>query len=457
MPNPLDRSPLTSTDGLTQGRQVKIGAAIEDARQLMTDYPLVPRDFAALGYKGTIDQILHRDSRFAVSIPEGTRGLISRVIGHTVTVGLIWKTPKSGKITAATLDLHYSALVNHRGSPPMPGEPMPGSTSTPAPSPSSEPTMLQALTAPAAPAPAPAPAPVAGSIDAMLAAIVDARVGARIEALEQELANRPAGTAGHHIKIGNAEPVALAKRPHAKLAHVLQRVQLRKPDGSRFNVLMVGDAGTGKSTIASNVAEALGLTFSAVNCSGGLTEGALVGRMTPNLTTGELVYSPGPLVEAYRNGGVFLLDEIDAADENVLLCLNAMIDATRWQAPNGEWIERHPDFILLAGANTYGTGASRIFSGRNQLDGAFLSRWLTATIDYDNDLERAMVRTVEIAERIQSARQRIRERGIRRWLTTREVLKADALVGQLSLTVREALLEVTEGWTAEDRSVAGIA
>jgi len=467
MPSTLDRSPLTSLAGIEPGRQVKLGPAIRDARDLMpTDDPTgarIAQSLARHGYAGAVDQILGPGSRFDVTIETGTRGIVDYVTPTgSALVLFVWKTPKSGKITAAAVYVTAGQLVNHRGAPPLPGEPLPGrsssssssSTTTTAPAPvtSSEPLpMLQTLTAPV-----PAPAPVAGSLDAMLAAIVDARVGARIEALELELANRPAGAAVHHVRINTAEPVALAKRPHARFAHVLARVEMRKPDGGRFNLFLTGDAGTGKSTLAASIAEALGLPFHSLNCSGGLTEGALVGRVTPNLSTGDIVYTAGPLVRAFRDGGVFLLDEMDAADENVLLTLNTLIDAAVWHTPTGETIERSPNFVFMGAGNTFGTGASRVYSGRNQLDGAFLNRFLTVAIDYDTELERSLAKCAEIVERIQTARARLRDRNLRRWLTTRDLLKADALVGQLGLTVADALREVTEGWTPEDRTVAGL-
>jgi len=459
MSTPLDRRPLDTLDGLEVGRQVKLGAAIPDARNVMLTIAPNVSEIESAGYRGTIDQLLTPSSRFAVSIPEGTRGLVlyGPVPPSKIAVAFIWKTPKSEKITAAVIWVNESNLVNHRGAPPLPGEKPKTTpadpTTTPAPATVEPSSMFQTLTATT---PVAAPAPVAGSLDAMLAAIVDARVGARVSALELELANRPAGTSVHHVRINNAAPVALTARPHVRLSHVLARASMRKPDGGRFNVLLTGDAGTGKSTIAAHVAEALGLSFRALCCSGGLTEGALVGRLTPNLTTGELVYTPGPLVEAFRDGGVFLLDELDAADENVLLAINAMIDAPVWHTPTGEEIPRHPNFILLAGANTYGTGASRIYNGRNQLDGAFLNRWLTASIDYDTELERTLCACLEIADRIQKARAVIRTRNLRRWLTTRDILKADALVGQLGVTVADALREITEGWTDEDRALLSL-
>ena len=487
MSTPLDRRPLDSFEGIEVGRQVKLGAAIPDARALISAITPSVFEIEAAGYRGKIDQLLTSTSRFAITIPEGTRGIVMRWAGSVrddltgAAVAFIWKTPKSEKITAAVCWIHPHHLVNHRGAPPLPGEkpkvgnlgffPIPADPTTPAPATVEPSSMFQTLTAPApatlppsmplpAPAPLPSsmstPAPAPGSLDAMLAAIVDARVGARVSALEAELANRPAGTSVHHVRVNDAAPVALSARPHVRLPHVLARASMRKPDGGRFNVLLTGDAGTGKSTIAAHVAEALGLSFRAVCCSGGLTEGALVGRLTPNLTTGELVYTPGPLVEAFRNGGVFLLDEIDAADENVVLAINSMIDAPVWHTPTGEEIPRSPNFVLLAGANTYGTGASRIYNGRTQLDGAFLNRWLVTSIDYDIELERTLCACLEIADRIQKARAIIRARNLRRWLTTRDIVKADALVGQLGLTVAEALRDITEGWTDEDRALLSL-
>lgn len=465
MSNTLDRRPLESLDGLTVGRQVKLGTEMPDARtRTMTATFDTVGFLIRQGYQGAIEQVLTCDARFPVTIPEGTRGLVADLSGTFATVVFVWRTPKSNKTTAAAVHVYAAELVNHRGAPPLPGEPAPAnrSTSTTSTTPAKEPApMLATLTAtpsPIATNPTPAPAaPAAGSLDAILTAVIDARVGARIEALENELATRKAAPSVIHVKVNNGAPVTLSKRPHARFPFVLARASMRKPDGGRFNLFLTGDAGTGKSTVASSVAEALGLPFHSLNCSGGLTEGALVGRMTPNLTNGEMTYTPGPLVKSFRDGGVFLLDELDAADENVLLALNTLADANVWHAPNGETIHRNPDHILMAAGNTFGTGASRIFSGRNQLDGAFLNRWLTVTVDYDTDLETSLCATREIAERIQSARVQIRARNLRRWLTTRDILKADALVGQVGLTVREALNEITTGWTAEDRAAVGIA
>lgn len=440
-----------------------LGAASNDAalRNLARD----------AGWRGPLDALTLAE--LADVIPAGTAALVAHVDANANNVGIvaIWRRRRDKALVGATFtaSIPFAArlLQTTRGILRAAGEPLgapapaPAPATTPAASgaaPSAAPSSPSAPLAMATPS---APA-AAGSLDAIIGAIIAQHVDGRIAALEERLADVVARTASaapavHHVRVADRPAVALSRRPHARMAHVLARLAMARPDGGRFNVFLTGDAGTGKSSIAEACAEALGVPFTSLNCSGGLTEGALVGRVAPNLTTGEQVYTAGPLVRAFRDGGLFLLDEMDAADENVLLALNTLADAKAWHTPTGDRVERHPDFYLLAAGNTYGTGASRLYSGRNQLDAAFLNRWLTVSVDYDVELERSLVACRELADKIHAARVTMRQRGMRRWLTTRDLLKADALVGQLGVTVRDALLEVTEGWTAEDRTACGIA
>ena len=81
-------------------------------------------------------------------------------------------------------------------------------------------------------------------------------------------------------------------------------------------------------------------------------------------------------VKIYGGGGVFLFDEMDAADENLLLGVNAALANGFFANPaTGELIEQHPDFIPVAGMNTLGLGSGRDYNARNRLDAATLDRW----------------------------------------------------------------------------------
>jgi cobaltochelatase CobS len=163
---------------------------------------------------------------------------------------------------------------------------------------------------------------------------------------------------------------------HKSFEALLRVVQARVP------AYLVGPAGSGKSTAAKKVADALGLKFYSKSVCLQSTESSLMGYMDAN---GNYVRSQ--LREAFEFGGVFLLDEIDAGSPHVLVVLNSLLANGRCAFPDG-MIEAHPDFRLVAGANTFGGGASREFAGRQQLDAATLDRFAFMVWSYDKRLER---------------------------------------------------------------------
>jgi cobaltochelatase CobS len=152
-----------------------------------------------------------------------------------------------------------------------------------------------------------------------------------------------------------------------------------------LNVLLVGPAGTGKTTAARKAAEALGLTFSCLSVGPQTSKSDLLGFVDAGGTYRESLF-----VQAYRDGGVFLLDEIDAGNAGVLTVLNAALAGDVMATPVG-MVARSPRFLTVAGANTYGQGASRQYVGRNQLDAATLDRFAVLDWPVDEGLEAAMV------------------------------------------------------------------
>jgi len=194
----------------------------------------------------------------------------------------------------------------------------------------------------------------------------------------------------------------------------------------RLNVMLVGPAGCGKTYLAEKVAEALGLPFSSVSCSIGMSESQITGWLLPMGEGGSFEYVPAEFVNRYENGGVFLLDEIDAADANLLVVLNSALAngylflPQRTDKPKAV---KHDDFVLIAAANTFGNGADREYVGRNQLDAATLDRFRAGVVmmDYDPSLEEALIPT-DVLEWGRKIRQRIRELGLRRIMSTRAML-----------------------------------
>lgn len=147
------------------------------------------------------------------------------------------------------------------------------------------------------------------------------------------------------------------------------------------HVLMVGPAGTGKSTIAEQAAESLGLEFYAISLSPMTPASQILGYMQAEGQYVRTLYR-----EAYENGGVFHFDEFDNAHPSVLAVINASLANGQMAFPDA-MVKRHADFRCVASANTYGRGPDRQYVGRQQIDAATLDRFAIETIEVDEALE----------------------------------------------------------------------
>lgn len=165
---------------------------------------------------------------------------------------------------------------------------------------------------------------------------------------------------------------------HEAFPEVLEWIELGE------HVYIHGPAGTGKSHIGAQVAEALGRPFAAMSFSSQSLKSELFGMMSP--ITGE--YIPTEFHRMYTQGGVFMLDEADNANPNLLSALNMALANPTAAFPCG-MVAKHPDFICIATANTFGNGATEAYVGRNPLDGAAKNRLQTIFAGYDRTLEAA--------------------------------------------------------------------
>jgi uncharacterized heparinase superfamily protein len=69
-------------------------------------------------------------------------------------------------------------------------------------------------------------------------------------------------------------------------------------------------------------------------------------------------------------------------------------------------VMRHQNFRPVAAANTFGSGADRIYVGANQLDASTLDRFVFFDFRYDEKLERLLSGgNVKWAERVQAIRE----------------------------------------------------
>jgi len=187
---------------------------------------------------------------------------------------------------------------------------------------------------------------------------------------------------------------------HAEFESLLKVVGVGQP------VLLVGPAGTGKTHAAAVVAESFGLKFHSIAVGSQTSKSDLVGYMDANHN-----YVRTQFREAYEHGGLFLLDEADAGNSNVLILLNAALSNGYMAFPDG-MIGRHDDFRMVATANTYGHGASRQYVGRNQLDAATLDRFVTIAWNIDDRVEATLAGTSDQGKKWLAVVRAVRKRAI---------------------------------------------
>lgn len=191
---------------------------------------------------------------------------------------------------------------------------------------------------------------------------------------------------------------------------------------NRLDTMLVGAAGSGKTTICHAVADALSLPFYMVSVGQQTTKTDLMGYMD---ATGN--YIKTHLRSAYEQGGVFLLDEVDAGNANVITVLNSLLSNGLASFPD-KMITRHKDFIFFCAANTYGRGNDRQYIGRNQLDAASLDRFVSVNFDYDEVLEAAISINQDFTKKIQAIRKTVFELKLQIVVSPRASIKGGQLL-----------------------------
>lgn len=197
---------------------------------------------------------------------------------------------------------------------------------------------------------------------------------------------------------------------HMHFETLLKACNARMADGHRLNVWLVGPAGSGKTTAAKMVAKALNMTFT---FNGAIsTEFQLTGFKS---ATGE--YQRTPFRDAWEHGGIYLFDEVDSSNPAAVMPFNAALANGCYAFPD-RLVERHPDCIIIAGANTSGNGATHEYVGRMKQDKAFLDRFVEIDWPVDEKLEAAIVPNEAWVLRVQGVRKRVAARGIKGHMIT---------------------------------------
>ena len=185
---------------------------------------------------------------------------------------------------------------------------------------------------------------------------------------------------------------------------------------------LVGPAGSGKSTILSQIAKSMNLPFYPMSVNSLTSDYNIIGYNDAN---GKYVSSI--FRQAYEHGGLFSFEEIDAGNPNVLTVINNAMSQNKYAFPD-KIVDKHPNFILAASGNTYGTGANIKYIGRNPLDAATLDRFVMVYTDYDTQLEERLCMNKEWLHWVHGVRWAVNNLDIKLVVGTRAVLHGEKLL-----------------------------
>jgi cobaltochelatase CobS len=170
-------------------------------------------------------------------------------------------------------------------------------------------------------------------------------------------------------------------------------------------VYMYGPAGTGKSQLAADVAEALGLEFYPAST---LTQEYKLSGFED--AGGK--YHETNFFRAFTKGGLFFLDEMDSSSSDVLVGINGALANGYYDFPTGTEYA-HKDFRVIAAGNTIGRGGNEMYTGRQALDLSTLDRFLGVELDYSPRIDEAVaLGDKELIEFAQAVRKAAKESGI---------------------------------------------
>src|ERR671935_958037 len=117
-------------------------------------------------------------------------------------------------------------------------------------------------------------------------------------------------------------------------------------------VLIIGPKGTGKTTLVRKFASQMKKELYSVNFSLRTRESHLIGTKT--LEKGEISFVEGILVKSMRDGNMLYLDELNAAEADVLLRLDEALDDRKQlvlKEAEGQIVNAAADWFVIATIN----------------------------------------------------------------------------------------------------------
>lgn len=157
----------------------------------------------------------------------------------------------------------------------------------------------------------------------------------------------------------------------------------------KVNILIEGDAGSGKTISVQSYASARGYRYFNVSNNNSTEPSELFGQWIPT-PDGKYRWQDGAVTQLVRHGGVLLLNEIRFLPERVSTVLFSLLDYRReiqLMGNGGEVIKAHPDLLIVADMNYLN------YRGGRELNQAFNDRFgIKLEFNYDKAIEKKLVK-----------------------------------------------------------------
>lgn len=153
-----------------------------------------------------------------------------------------------------------------------------------------------------------------------------------------------------------------------------------------------GHTGVGKTELIRYLASLLGAPVYRMNLHGLSTTDDIIGKLLP-AGSGEVRFQDGLVTTAVREGGLLLLEEMNATGQEVWFALHGLLDQSRSLVlveKDNEVVRQHPDCRIFATFNPpeYLT----LYPGTKELSAAYLRRWVSVRIGFmDMETERRIL------------------------------------------------------------------
>jgi nitric oxide reductase NorQ protein len=190
---------------------------------------------------------------------------------------------------------------------------------------------------------------------------------------------------------------------------------LNKAHQASIFVLIIGPKGTGKTSLVRKFAAEIQRELHSINFSLRTRESHLVGSKTMNM--GEISFVEGILVRSMKKGSILYLDEINAAEADVLLRLDEALDDRRQiilKEAEGQTIRASDNWFVIATINPLS------HAGTKELPPQLLSRFpvrlkleypppeiemqiVKRHVNLNGDEEREMERAFKLANSLREA------------------------------------------------------